>query len=115
MFAQADDGGDRVLELRIRTPTGACMCVLDVEIKTKKTKCRTVKTKTQVQMKYRVQENTKKKKIPPGAWMSATCECFVCCQVDVSATDRSLVQRSPTDSECVPECDQCSCSPLHLS
>jgi hypothetical protein len=28
----------------------------------------------------------------------------VCCQVEVSATDRSLVQRSPTESG-VPECD----------
>jgi hypothetical protein len=33
----------------------------------------------------------------------------VCCQVEVSATDPSLVQRSPADcgvSECVTECDQ---------
>jgi hypothetical protein len=29
-------------------------------------------------------------RIPPGAWM------FVCCQVEVSATSWSLVQRSPT-------------------
>jgi hypothetical protein len=35
------------------------------------------------------------KKIPLGA-----------CQVEVSATDRSLVQRSPTDCVCVIECDQ---------
>jgi hypothetical protein len=28
----------------------------------------------------------------------------VCCQVEVSASARSLVQRSPTDSG-VPECD----------
>jgi hypothetical protein len=33
-------------------------------------------------------------RIPPGAWMSIFCE-FVCFQVDVSATNRSLVQRSP--------------------
>ena len=40
---------------------------------------------------------------PPGAWMSVSCECCVC-QVEVSATGRSLVQRSPT--ECgVSECD----------
>jgi hypothetical protein len=32
----------------------------------------------------------------PGTWMSLSCEC---CQVEVSATGRSLVQRSPT--ECV--------------
>ena len=30
----------------------------------------------------------------------------VCCQVEVSATDRSLVQRNPTDSACVTESDQ---------
>jgi hypothetical protein len=29
--------------------------------------------------------------------MFVCCECFVCCQVEVSATDWSLVQRSPTD------------------
>jgi hypothetical protein len=34
--------------------------------------------------------------IPPGAWISVSCECL-CCQVEVSATGRSLVQRSPTD------------------
>ena len=33
---------------------------------------------------------------PAGAWMPV---CFVmCCQVEVSATSWSLVQRSPTDS-----------------
>jgi len=31
--------------------------------------------------------------IPPGAW---TFICRVCCQVEVSATSWSLVQRSPT-------------------
>jgi hypothetical protein len=35
-------------------------------------------------------------RIPPGAWMFVSCECL-CCQVEVSATGRSLVQRSPTD------------------
>ena len=30
-------------------------------------------------------------RIPLGKWMS------VCCQVEISATGRSLVQRSPTD------------------
>jgi hypothetical protein len=35
-------------------------------------------------------------RIPPGAWMFVCCECL-CCQVEVSATGRSLVQRSPTD------------------
>ena len=33
-------------------------------------------------------------RIPPGAWMFVCCEC---CQVEVSATSWSLVQRSPTD------------------
>jgi hypothetical protein len=44
--------------------------------------------------------------IPPGARMSVCCACgVVWCQVKVSATARSLVQRSP--SECgVSECDQ---------
>jgi hypothetical protein len=35
-------------------------------------------------------------RIPPGAWMSVVS--VVCCQVEVSATDWSRVQRSPTDS-----------------
>jgi len=40
-------------------------------------------------------------RIPPGAWMSLVS--VVCCQVEVSATVRSLVQGSPT------ECDVCVC------
>ena len=35
-------------------------------------------------------------RIPPGAWIFVCCE-WVCCQVEVYATDWSLVQRSPTD------------------
>jgi hypothetical protein len=35
-------------------------------------------------------------RIPVGAWMFVSCECL-CCQVEVAATDRSLVQRSPTN------------------
>jgi hypothetical protein len=31
---------------------------------------------------------------------------FACCQVEVSATGRSLVQRSPADCLCVTECAQ---------
>ena len=31
-----------------------------------------------------------------GSWMSVSCHCCFC-QVEVSATGRSLVQRSPTD------------------
>jgi hypothetical protein len=41
-------------------------------------------------------------RIPPGTWMSVVSA--VCCQFEVSAVSRSLVQRTPT--ECgVPECD----------
>jgi hypothetical protein len=36
-------------------------------------------------------------RIPRRAWMFVCCECCVCCQVEDSATGRSLVQRSPTD------------------
>jgi hypothetical protein len=39
-------------------------------------------------------DKVQKKKIPAGAWMVVRC---VCCQVEVSATGRSLVQRRPTD------------------
>ena len=35
-------------------------------------------------------------RIPPGAWMFVCCDCLYC-QVEVSATSWSLVQRSPTD------------------
>jgi len=42
-------------------------------------------------------------RIPPGAWMSVCCECYVCCQVEVSATSWPPVQRSPTDC-CASEC-----------
>jgi hypothetical protein len=35
-------------------------------------------------------------RIPPGAWMFVCCACCVC-QVEVSATSWSLVQRSPTE------------------
>ena len=34
-------------------------------------------------------------RIPPGAWTFVVS--VLCCQVEVSATSRSLVQRSPTD------------------
>jgi len=40
-------------------------------------------------------------RIPPGAWMSLLS--VMCCQVDVSASGWSLVQRSPT--ECGVVCD----------
>jgi hypothetical protein len=36
-------------------------------------------------------------RIPPEAWISACCVCVVCCQVEVSASGRSLFQRMPTD------------------
>jgi hypothetical protein len=41
---------------------------------------------------------------PPGAWMFVSCECCVFCQVEVSASGWSLVQRSRTQcrmSNCV--------------
>ena len=41
-------------------------------------------------------------RIPPGAWMSVLI--VVCCQVDVSATGRSLVQRGAPECA-VSECD----------
>jgi hypothetical protein len=52
-------------------------------------------------------------RFPPRAWMFVCCKCCVCCQVEVSATSRSLVQRSPTDcgvSLCAMKCY----NPLHL-
>jgi hypothetical protein len=42
-------------------------------------------------------------RILAGACISFSCECL-CCQVEVSATGRSLIQRSPTESG-VSECD----------
>jgi hypothetical protein len=39
---------------------------------------------------------------PAGAWMSVVN--VLCCQVEVSARDRSLVQRSPTECACVCVC-----------
>jgi hypothetical protein len=41
---------------------------------------------------------------PARIWISVSCECCVCCQVDVSASGCSLVQGSPTKCG-VPECD----------
>jgi hypothetical protein len=42
-------------------------------------------------------------RIPPRAWMSIACEC---CQVEVSATSWSLVQRSPTKCGVSKKCDR---------
>ena len=36
-------------------------------------------------------------RMPLGAWTLVCCECCVRCQLEVSATSWSLVQRSPTD------------------
>jgi len=45
--------------------------------------------------------------------MSVSCVCVVCCQVEVSATGRSFVQRSST--ECVSfSVTEYSSIPLHL-
>ena len=41
-------------------------------------------------------------RIPPGTWMSVVS--VVCCQFEVSAAGRSLVQRTPTEYG-VSECD----------
>ena len=35
-------------------------------------------------------------RIPPGVRLPISCECRVCCRVEIPATGRSLVQRSPT-------------------
>jgi hypothetical protein len=40
-------------------------------------------------------------RIPLGVWMSVCCECFVLSGRVISATGRSLVQRSPTQCVCV--------------
>jgi hypothetical protein len=46
--------------------------------------------------------------IPSGAWV-----CVVCCQVEVSATGRSRIQKSPT--ECVSlSVIRCSNNPMHM-
>jgi hypothetical protein len=42
-------------------------------------------------------------RITPGAWISVCC---VCCQVEVSATGRFLVQRSSTDCGVSHVCDK---------
>ena len=42
--------------------------------------------------------------ISPGTWVFLVS--VVCCEVEVSATSRSLVQRSPTEYVRVIECDQ---------
>jgi hypothetical protein len=44
-------------------------------------------------------------RIPPGAWMSSLVS-VVCCQVEVSATSWSLVQRSPTECGVSKVCDR---------
>jgi hypothetical protein len=87
---------------RVRVPPGAWMFVLSVLYNKDKRHSQDNRDKG-VQMKYREQQ---KKKVPPGAWMFFYCECCVC-QVEVSATGRSLVQRSPTAcgvSLCVIKC-----------
>jgi hypothetical protein len=62
---------------------------------------------------------------PARAWMSLSLFSVVCCQVEVPATGRSLVHRSPTEGGvCVIErererereieCDQVQQNSLHL-
>ena len=43
-------------------------------------------------------------RIPPWAWMSLSCECWMLSERDVSASGRSLVQKSPTECD-LSECD----------
>ena len=67
--------------------------------KGQKAECRTVKKKKQLRMKYRVQDNTKKKKNPPGGHGCLSFVSVLCRQVEVSVMGRSLVQRSPSDCD----------------
>ena len=68
------------------------MFVLCVVSKEKPANCRTVKTKKPERMDYK-----KKNKKKNHGGMEVSCECCVCCQVEVSVTGRSLVQRNRTD------------------
>ena len=43
-------------------------------------------------------------RIPPGTWMFVSCECGVLSGKEISATGRSLVQRSPTECGVSTEC-----------
>jgi hypothetical protein len=43
---------------------------------------------------------------PTGGHGCLSLVSVTCCQVEVSATGRSLVQRSPTESLCVFDCNQ---------
>jgi hypothetical protein len=43
---------------------------------------------------------------PAGDYRYLSLLSVVCCQVEASATGRSLIQRSPTERVCVTECDQ---------
>jgi len=53
-------------------------------------------------------------RILPGAWMSCIMYVLVWCQVEVSATGWSLVQRSPTECVCVSlGLIRCNSSPVH--
>jgi hypothetical protein len=92
-----------LLELRVRIPPGAWMFVLCVESKDKMAKCRTVRTKKQARMKYKESTREYKRKYRRKHWFQSLVS-VVCCQVEVSATGRSLVQRSATNCS-VPLCD----------
>ena len=78
------------------------MLVQCVVSKDKRAKCRTNKTKKQVRMKYKQYKRTQTKKSPGGNG----CLYLVSveyCHVEVSATGRSLIQRTLTDCG-VPLC-----------
>jgi hypothetical protein len=49
---------------------------------------------------------SKKKKIPPGHGCLSLVSVVCCCQVEVSATSWSLVQRSPTVCGVSKKCDR---------
>ena len=72
------------------------VCVVS---KHKKAKCRTIKAHNQVRMKYRVRDDDDddNNNNNSARGMDVSLVSGVCCQVDVPATGRSLVQRSPTD------------------
>ena len=89
---------DRLLELWVRILPGAWLLLYVLYIKDKRQR----PGQSGQGSRYKVQRE--REKIPPEAWISVSLEFCVCCQVEVSATRRSPVQRSPTGC-CVTVCD----------
>jgi hypothetical protein len=56
-------------------------------------------------MNKREKTTERQKKFPPGGHGCLSLVSVVCCQVEVSATSWSLVQRSPTDCGVSQMCD----------